>query len=360
VRVGKRRIALYRRQGRVFALSNVCRHQGGPIGEGRIVDGCITCPWHGWQYRPEDGASPPPFNEKIPTFPVAVRDGQVYVNPEPLPQGTVSEGALLSGSAGRIDRAAMERASAWFYIGYRKTLSPAITHFVQTSAVIILLACPLFMAVMAAAQHHPDYGTFEFGQAYTLEGVLYAEPVPSLYVRPTTGGAGYHLLLCGQGKFGIPASWHGHHGQKVSLRGTPIYRDNVAMIEAGPEQDLQVLGAPSAHEERPESEDLGLVTLVGELVDTKCYLGVMRPATGKVHRACAIRCLSGGVPPGIRIQAYGRETVLLLAGPAEKALEYDVTWAGRLIEVEGSLQRQDGFSFVRVSRMSLLEAPAGA
>ncbi len=77
-----RRIALFRHQGVIHATSNVCRHQGGPVGEGRIVDGCITCPWHGWNYRPEDGCSPPPFTEVLPTYETRIIGGDVWVGAE--------------------------------------------------------------------------------------------------------------------------------------------------------------------------------------------------------------------------------------------------------------------------------------
>lgn len=83
VRVGGHRVALFRHLGKVHALSNVCRHQGGPIGEGRILDGCITCPWHGWTYQPEDGRSPPPFHEKLDTYGVQIIDGRVWVRSKP-------------------------------------------------------------------------------------------------------------------------------------------------------------------------------------------------------------------------------------------------------------------------------------
>jgi nitrite reductase/ring-hydroxylating ferredoxin subunit len=69
-------------------LTNLCAHQNGPIGEGRIIDGCVTCPWHGWQYRLADGCAPPPFTEKLATYPVRLRDGVIEVRPEPLPAGT--------------------------------------------------------------------------------------------------------------------------------------------------------------------------------------------------------------------------------------------------------------------------------
>ncbi|MEM9740199.1 MAG: ferric reductase-like transmembrane domain-containing protein [Pseudomonadota bacterium] len=81
-------IAVFRNGATVSAVSNVCRHQGGPLGEGKIVDGCVTCPWHGFQYRLEDGRSPPPFTEKIATYDTRVVDGVVYVNPEPKAPGT--------------------------------------------------------------------------------------------------------------------------------------------------------------------------------------------------------------------------------------------------------------------------------
>jgi len=79
----------------VSAVSNVCQHQNGPLGEGRILDGCITCPWHGYQYGPENGAAPPPFKEKIPTFQVKVVDGAVLVHPRPNAPGTYVEPARV-------------------------------------------------------------------------------------------------------------------------------------------------------------------------------------------------------------------------------------------------------------------------
>jgi nitrite reductase/ring-hydroxylating ferredoxin subunit/DMSO/TMAO reductase YedYZ heme-binding membrane subunit len=82
------RIAIFKHDGKVCAITNVCKHQGGPLGEGRIVDGCITCPWHGWQYRPHDGCAPPPFTEKVATYQVRIVAGRVQVRKDALPEGT--------------------------------------------------------------------------------------------------------------------------------------------------------------------------------------------------------------------------------------------------------------------------------
>jgi nitrite reductase/ring-hydroxylating ferredoxin subunit/DMSO/TMAO reductase YedYZ heme-binding membrane subunit len=82
------RIAIFRDGNRIGAVTNLCAHQNGPLGEGRIIDGCITCPWHGYQYRLADGCAPPPFTEKLVTYRVRVERGLVEVDPTALPPGT--------------------------------------------------------------------------------------------------------------------------------------------------------------------------------------------------------------------------------------------------------------------------------
>jgi len=90
------RVAIFKYDGKISAVSNVCQHQNGPLGEGKIVFGCITCPWHGYQYQPDTGASPPPFVEKVPTFNVRIENGRVLVNTKPNRPGTRSEPALIT------------------------------------------------------------------------------------------------------------------------------------------------------------------------------------------------------------------------------------------------------------------------
>ncbi len=89
--IGGERVAVFRHAGRLSALSNVCQHQNGPLGEGRVINGCAVCPWHGYEYRLESGSSPPPFNEKVPTFRLRVAGDRVKVDPNPSPAGTEIE-----------------------------------------------------------------------------------------------------------------------------------------------------------------------------------------------------------------------------------------------------------------------------
>lgn len=91
------RVAVFRNGTTVAAVANACAHQNGPLGEGRIVGGCITCPWHGFGYRMEDGRSPPPFTEMIPTYRLRMSEGMLYVHTKANPPGTFQEPVDLTG-----------------------------------------------------------------------------------------------------------------------------------------------------------------------------------------------------------------------------------------------------------------------
>ena len=96
VSVAGERVAIFRYDDKISALSNVCRHQNGPLGEGRIIDGCITCPWHGYQYLPETGCAPAPFTEKVSTFDTRVVDGRVWLKTTANEPGTRVEPACIT------------------------------------------------------------------------------------------------------------------------------------------------------------------------------------------------------------------------------------------------------------------------
>ncbi|MDA0712032.1 MAG: ferric reductase-like transmembrane domain-containing protein [bacterium] len=86
--VGGERVAIFKYDRKISAVSNVCQHQNGPLGEGRVIAGLITCPWHGFQYCPVDGKSPAPFRERVPTFDVKLVNGRVFVREQPNLPGT--------------------------------------------------------------------------------------------------------------------------------------------------------------------------------------------------------------------------------------------------------------------------------
>lgn len=125
------------------------------------------------------------------------------------------------------------------------------------------------------------------------------------------------------------------------------------MIEMNRPDSFVILDKDSPPAPQPAVSPLGEGMFTGELVDTKCWSGVMRPATGKVHRGCAIRCLSGGVPPGLLVRdGSGDGMVLLLAGVADKRLDYDIQLAGTFIDVRGTLELNGSTPVLRVASIT--------
>jgi hypothetical protein len=90
-----------------------------------------------------------------------------------------------------------------------------------------------------------------------------------------------------------------------------------------------------------------MVTLRGEIVDSKCHLGVMNPGEGVVHRDCARRCLSGGIPPMLAVRdGHGRKALIVLVSESGRAVGRELSAiAGRPVEVTGRLTR-DGEDYV--------------
>jgi len=76
-------IALFNVDGKFYAISNVCVHQGGPLSKGVLENDIVTCPWHGWKYSVKDGRSPHEGGDSVSSYPVQVTKSEVYVSPVP-------------------------------------------------------------------------------------------------------------------------------------------------------------------------------------------------------------------------------------------------------------------------------------
>src|SRR5262249_5114227 len=154
--VGSERVAVFRHGDVLSAVSNVCRHQNGPLGEGRIIDGCITCPWHGYQYRPDTGISPPPFDDRIPTYDLAVVEGHVLGREQAHRPGTGVEPVPIVESA-------PSGGGDPFYVGYAGRAPGETARFVRHAIVAILVLGLGLDVGFAVNQRSYDGLRFEFG-----------------------------------------------------------------------------------------------------------------------------------------------------------------------------------------------------
>jgi len=78
LKLGKRDVALVRAAGNYYVLSNVCRHAFAPLSDGFVEGFELVCPLHGWRFDVRDGSTDHPDSD-VRTYPVAVRDGEVFV-----------------------------------------------------------------------------------------------------------------------------------------------------------------------------------------------------------------------------------------------------------------------------------------
>jgi hypothetical protein len=246
-----------------------------------------------------------------------------------------------------------------FYVGYLPKAPTALAGFVRKVIVVLGLVVVTMALMLVVAQKPFANSIFEYGKVRSFEGVVEAQPFPALLVaRP--GEIGQHdkysrYLLVAPGKHGADDLVAGFDGKQVRLQGQLIYRDGGTMVEIVPGSIVVAGTAPPVQE---IARDLGTVTVTGEIVDSKCYLGVMNPGQGKVHRDCAARCLSGGIPPifivkgGITTDGHEQ---LLLVGLDGRALRRDALreFIAEPVQVEGELLERGSTQLLKIDPKAL-------
>jgi hypothetical protein len=219
-----------------------------------------------------------------------------------------------------------------FYIGYapRPPRGIARTIFRAVAAVNVLAVA--VAGVLVFAQQPFARSVFEFQQYRDFTGMIEMKPYPALLVKHPGGKDYSRYLLVAPGKHGADAEVGPFESKTLSLRGSLIYRAGQTMLEVVPGSVREQPGVPVEVAEM----NLGDIVVRGEIVDSKCYLGVMNPGQTKVHRDCAARCISGGIPPAL----VTSDGLYLLVGGDGRPLGREVLdWVGETIEVSGNARR---------------------
>lgn len=229
-----------------------------------------------------------------------------------------------------------------FYIGYQDRAPRPLVRFLTLVVGLLLIVAVTVALTWSSTQPPPGSGVYEYGDISDWTGTLVKATVPMLV---TDDGATF--LLAGPVK-GLPDGIEERIGMRVSLQATRIYRDDILMLEvvAGSIQNV----AGTAADWSPGPPDSAPVTLTGRIVDSKCWLGVMNPGEGTVHRACARLCIQGGLPAMILYRhedgTPGRAVISLPdGGPFPERL---LSYVARPVRLQGVLGRIPGASFDRL------------
>lgn len=355
VNVGKERIAVFKYDGKLSAVHNVCKHQNGPLGEGKIVDGCITCPWHGYQYHPHNGSSPAPFTEKIATYQLKLDGNKIFVLPEALPEGTFIDPVTFTESHNF-------KKGDFFYIGWLgntdKTTLKTLKRFVFPS----LLIGFLFLITFTFSQKKIANSEYKYNEVAQYTGTVSNLPFPHIIFIKGIDGFGNPKLevlpLVNASKFGaetLIANWCKNKPNcSAIIRGTIITRDGVNAMELSKEAASFLPVQNSISEIISAPILIGEKNIIGEIIDPKCYLGVMNPGEGKPHRSCAIRCISGGIMPMIAYHQNGIKKYAVLLGINGEKINNDVLdFVAEPIAIKGRLFKYENWQFFYIETKNI-------
>jgi hypothetical protein len=219
-----------------------------------------------------------------------------------------------------------------FYVGYLPKAPEALAKWVRRIVITVFLGGLAVAALLILDQAPFAASRFEYGFYREYSGVIEEWPYPML----RTADKAY--LLVAPGKHGFSEAG-GLPGHSVHLKGALIERGSDHMLEVPSASLREISALPITPPTSPMA--LGSIRLRGEIVDSKCYLGVMKPGDGKVHRDCAVRCISGGAPPAfVARDALGETKVLLLVGSDGHALNREVlSFVAEPLEIDGEMVR---------------------
>lgn len=246
-----------------------------------------------------------------------------------------------------------------FYIGYFKA-PPVLARFLRR-----VLPAPIVVAVAVAwfvsrSQNDPGDAVWNSGVAREFVGVVEATPYPHLRVPSSQPGQVVEtLFLVEVGKFGGGQRAARFSGKSAQISGWILERDGRRMLEMEPGDTLaSAESLPDADATRLRARrvvTLGQVTLRGEIVDSKCYLGAMKPGAGKTHKECATLCIAGGIPPMfVTLDEAGRRCYYLLTNPAGEALDDRILpFVADAIEISGVLERRDDLQVLKIDPGSI-------
>jgi hypothetical protein len=240
-----------------------------------------------------------------------------------------------------------------FFVGYLP-MPRALRRFALIAALVASLLVLGAGYVLARSTTGGGRAQFRGGATQGQVGVLTVRPTAMLWtLDPAAVGGVRGTLLVRQGKFGLGERAAALDGQVVRVDGAIIERDGRRMIELArlPEAASGTLSAPDQTRITARAKAQGQpVTLEGEIVDSKCWLGRMRPGAQRTHRACAQLCIAGGIPAMfVTRAANGQEQAYVLADRQGGPLGDEVLpYVAEPVRLSGEPVVEGDVSFLRI------------
>lgn len=244
-----------------------------------------------------------------------------------------------------------------FYVSYidgslgAKT-KQTLKRFTIGSLVVIIIAALLF----SFAQKPFKNATFELLNETKITGTFHENPYPMLRVE-VVKNTYKNILLLGFGKSSanpflekLQKEVKDLNGKTLSIEGNLIYYNGKTLMQITDDEKVTLSKANKANK-APLKTAISEMTFQGEIIDPKCYFGVMKPGKGKIHRSCAVRCISGGIPPVLattdrnNISQYYLLTDLKGKSINQKVLSY----IGKPSEIKGIVEKMEDWYVLKIN-----------
>ncbi len=217
-----------------------------------------------------------------------------------------------------------------FYIGWQPAAPKGFAAWIKKYLFVLLPVIIILGVLLALSQKKFGAGNFEFGTLTEVKGIYFNKPVANIKVvngKDIWGNENFITVpLIGYGKHGADGTIAdiekekniSPDGKEVTLKGTLLYNDGklLMQIDANDTPFVKIDTVNIPPDLFTEQKNLGMLDLKGEIVDPKCFFGVMKPGEGKPHKDCAVRCILGGIPPVLKVTGEnGNQNYYLIVGP---------------------------------------------
>lgn len=202
---------------------------------------------------------------------------------------------------------------------------------------------------LAKSQREPGNGRWDSAEL-EYQGVLITKPYPMLLTRALGAQPRTVLLACPL-KCGVADEVAEFANRAVIVKGSLIERGAHAMIAVSDDAAWIREDSDATTSTNPpmqsQATSMGQVTLSGEILDSKCWFGAMRPGHGKTHKSCASLCIRGGVPPAFFVRGANNETAFMLLTENMRAFSMSLLpFVADPLQITGELFNRDGNLFL--------------
>lgn len=249
-----------------------------------------------------------------------------------------------------------------FYIGWQEEAPDGFQKMALLFFAVVSMSAIAFVGFFSRAEKGFVDSYFDYGNLTEVSGQLVMKPAPALLTEEN--GKSRTIPLVGFGKFGAGPVLESFKSKltgditsyRVTIRGTYFQYQDKRWMELTEGENSLVDFAPATSRERKILQQ-GSVTLSGEIVDPKCFFGVMNPGTKAVHRSCARRCISGGIVPVLAIRENGQFVDYYMLEDASKddLFQEILPYVGLPITISGDVTAYDDWKVLSIKNKSLAQ-----